>query len=168
MNIRIRRETAADVEQIHRVTEAAFREAPHTDHNEQFVVKALRENEALAVSLVAELDGKIVGHVAISPVRISDGATNWYGLGPISVLPQHQGIGVGSRLMETSLAEIAACGASGCVLLGDPGYYSRFGFRVVNGLVFPGAPKEYFQAVSFGADFAQGEVIYDEAFTARA
>ncbi|MCC5808987.1 MAG: N-acetyltransferase [Ectothiorhodospiraceae bacterium] len=167
MDIQIRSETPDDAEAIHHVTELAFRDAPHTDHTEQFIVKALRESGVLAVSLVAVDDGKIIGHVAVSPVSISDGAAGWYGLGPISVLPRYQGKGVGSRLMEKALSDIEAGGASGCVVLGDPGYYGRFGFKVVEGLVLSGVPPEYFQAVSFGAGFAQGEVSYHEAFSAQ-
>lgn len=168
MNLKIRTETSADVEQIHSVTELAFQNAPHTDHTEQFIVQALRKSDALTISLVAEADGEIIGHVAISPVRISDGAAHWFGLGPMSVLPayQGQGQGVGSQLMKQALANLEAKGASGCVVLGDPHYYGRFGFKVVEGLVFPGVPAEYFQAVSFGVAFPQGEVTYHDAFSA--
>src|SRR5690606_39869862 len=82
-------------------------------------------------SKVAESDGEIIGHVAISPVRISDSADGWFGLGPISVLPEFQGQGVGSQLMKSALDELEARGAAGCVVLGEPGYYGRFGFKVV-------------------------------------
>jgi len=167
LNIQIRNETSDDVEQIHQVTELVFLDAPHTDYTEQFIVKALRKSDALVVSLVAEADWEIIGHVAVSPVNISDGATNWYGLGPISVLPDHQGKGVGTQLMKNVLADIESKGASGCVVLGDPGYYGCFGFKAVKGLFFPGDPSEYFHAVSFDAGFAQGEVTYHDAFSAQ-
>ncbi|MGB4075433.1 GNAT family N-acetyltransferase [Pseudomonas sp.] len=168
MNITLRNESPADIEQIHSVTEQAFLDAPHTDHTEQFIVKALRDAGALTVSLVAEHASAVIGHVAISPVRIGDGAANWYGLGPISVLPAYQDKGVGAQLMEAALAAVAAKGAAGCVVLGDPGYYSRFGFTVVDGLVLPGVPAEYFQALAFTGGFAQGEVSYHQAFSAQA
>ncbi len=103
----LRNESPADIEQIHAVTEQAFLNAPHTEHTEhteQFIVKALRDAGALTVSLVAEHGARVIGHVAISPVSISDGAANWYGLGPISVLPAYQGKGVGAQLMEAALA----------------------------------------------------------------
>lgn len=167
MDIEIRNESASDVAHIHRVTEQAFLNALHTDHTEQFIVQALRKSEALTISHVAEVSGKIVGHVAISPVKISDGATGWFGLGPISVLPEFQGRGAGSKLMESSLAALEAIGAAGCVVLGDPDYYGRFGFKVVEGLVFPGAPAEYFQALSFNDKFPCGEVSYHEAFSVQ-
>lgn len=165
--MKIRKERTGDAERIHDVTARAFQDVPHTDHTEQFIVKALRQVGALSVSLVAEEGGEIVGHVAISPVDISDGSTGWYGLGPVSVLPEHQRGGIGSRLVETALAELEQRGASGCVVLGDPAYYRRFGFRVVDGLVLPGVPVEYFQALSFNGNLAQGEVAYHEAFSAQ-
>ncbi len=80
MEICIRNETPNDAAAIEAVTAAAFLEAPHTSHTEQFIVAALRAAGALSVSLVAEAEGAVVGHVAVSPVTISDGAIGWYGL----------------------------------------------------------------------------------------
>lgn len=167
LDVKIRNENKGDFEPIHRVTVLAFRDAPHTDHTEQFIVKALRRADALFLSQVAESDGEVIGHVAISPVNVSDGSANWFGLGPISVLPEYQGKGFGSKLMQNALADLSEKGAAGCVVLGDPSYYGRFGFKVVGGLVFPGVPVEYFQALSFGGVFPQGEVAYHEAFSAQ-
>jgi putative acetyltransferase len=92
---------------------------------------------------------------------------DWFGLGPISVLPQFQGRGVGSRLMETALAALREEGAAGCVVLGEPAYYGRFGFRCEPQLVFPDAPAEYFQALPFGPTLPRGVVAYHEGFGAR-
>jgi putative acetyltransferase len=167
MSIRIRKEAPADVAVIEAVTVAAFQDAAHTDHTEQFVVNALRKSGQLSVSLVADDDGAIIGHVAVSPVTISDGAAGWYGLGPISVAPEHQRQGVGALLMEQALAELSGLGASGCVVLGDPGYYSRFGFKAEPSLVLPGVPPEYFQAISFTGSLPSGDVSYHESFAAQ-
>ncbi|GIU43563.1 GNAT family N-acetyltransferase [Shewanella algidipiscicola] len=167
MNIQISHESPADAAKIHQLTEQAFLNAPHTDHTEQFIVDALRRAGMLTISLVAKADGEIIGHVAISPVTLSNGATHWYGLGPISVLPEFQGQGVGSRLMNHSLAALELMAASGCVVLGDPSFYCRFGFKVVDGLTLPGVPAEYFQALSFKGTFPHGEVSYHEAFSAQ-
>jgi putative acetyltransferase len=167
LNIQIRNERQGDVEQIHRVTELAFRDVPHTDHTEQFIVQALRRSRMLTVSLVAESNDEVIGHVALSPVTVSDDSASWYGMGPVSVLPEYQGKGVGSKLVNSALTELKAKGAGGCVVLGDPNYYHRFGFKVVEGLAFPGVSSEYFQALSFGDSFPQGEVAYHEAFSAR-
>ncbi|MCA8864778.1 N-acetyltransferase [Halomonas sp. SBBP1] len=167
LNIEVSNEKTGDDARIHQVTEQAFLSAPHTDHTEHFIVDALRRAGAQAISQVAKADGEIIGHVAISPVTLSDGATGWFGLGPISVLPEYQGLGIGSKLVQSSLAALEAMGASGCVVLGDPGYYGRFGFKVVDGLVFPGVPAEYFQALSFSDQFPKGDVSYHEAFSAQ-
>ena len=166
MTLVIRPETPADCATIARLTAAAFRHAPHSSHTEQFIVDALRRAGQLSVSLVAQNGDEIVGHVAVSPVSISSGATGWYGLGPISVLPARQGRGIGSRLMESALAELRRLGAAGCVVLGDPAYYRRFGFAARPALVLPGVPPEYFQAMSFEGSRPVGRVGYDEAFNA--
>ncbi len=167
MNIQIREESAGDAAQIHWVTEQAFVNVPHTEHTEQFIVKALRNSGALTISQVAVKNREIIAHVAISPVTISNGASSWFGLGPISVLPELQGQGIGLKLMSSSLSALKAMGAAGCVVLGDPGYYGRFGFKIVDGLVYPGVPAEYFQALSFDGRFPHGEVAYHEAFSAQ-
>jgi len=120
----------------------------------------------LTLSLVAVDGDTIVGHVAISPVTISSGAAGWYGLGPISVLPNRQRQGIGSMLMTTALAELRRLGAFGCVVLGDPEYYGRFGFKAHPGLDLPSVPREHFLAVSFGIEIPAGTVRYDEAFDA--
>lgn len=167
LDIQISNESTDDAVRIHEVTAKTFLNAPHADHTEQFIVDALRRHGALTISQVAKVGGEIIGHVAISPVNLSSGATGWFGLGPISVLPEYQRRGVGSKLMKSSLVALEAMGASGCVLLGDPDYYGRFGFKAVEGLVYPGVPAEYFQALSFSGEFPQGEVSYHEAFSAQ-
>ncbi len=167
MDLRIRAETSADLPQIEAVTIAAFLKAPHTSHTEQHIVNALRAAGKLSISLVAEIDGAVIGHVAISPVSISDGATGWFGLGPISVLPAYQRRGIGSRLMHEALRALRERGASGCVVLGEPEYYGRFGFQADPALVLPGVSPEYFQAISFDASRPRGTVSYHEAFDAQ-
>src|SRR5579863_8571960 len=129
ISVEIRAETPADLSAIEAVTIAAFLNAPHTSHTEQFIVSSLREAGKLTLSLVADAQGTLVGHVALSPVSLSDGTPGWFGLGPISVLPEHQRGGVGSRLMREALRRLREQGAAGCVLLGDPKFYSRFGFK---------------------------------------
>lgn len=167
MEFVIRQESPSDIEVIHTLTAAAFLNAPHTGHTEQFIVDALRKAGVLSISLVAEQAGTVVGHVAVSPVSISDGSANWYGLGPISVSPELQRQGIGSLLMRAALRLLQERSAAGCVLLGDPAYYSRFGFKPESSLVYPGVPSKYFQAITFGAPFPHGVVAYHEAFNAR-
>lgn len=164
----IRKERVGDVPRIHQLTRDAFLNAPHTDHTEQFIVDALRSAGALSISLVAERAGEVLGHVAVSPVTISDGTTGWFGLGPVSVAPAEQGAGIGSALMQAALAELKQLGARGCVLLGAPAFYRRFGFRPAAPLVLTDVPPEYFQTVLFAGELSQGEVSYHPAFAARA
>ncbi|GJL66738.1 MAG: N-acetyltransferase [Nitrospirales bacterium] len=168
MSVTIRRELQSDVPAIDALIVAAFLHAPNTSHTEQFIVKALREAAHLSVSLVAEDKGDLVGHVAVSPVSISDGTRHWYGLGPISVKPKWQRQGVGSALMEQALTELRKLCAAGCVVLGEPQYYGCFGFKAERELVLPEVPPDYFQALSFGARVPTGRVAYNEAFHARA
>lgn len=163
----IRQESPTDAAAIHAVTAAAFLDAPHTAHTEQFIVDALREAGALTISLVAEQGGDVVGHVALSPVSISDGSTGWFGLGPVSVKPELQGKGIGSRLMQVAIQSLRERGAAGCVLVGDPSYYSRFGFKPESSMVLPDVPPEYFQALPFGPSVPRGVVTFHEAFSAR-
>lgn len=164
MDPEIRNETDGDVHAIEAVTVSAFLNAPHTSHTEHLIVNALRNAGQLTVSLVAETEGTIIGHVAVSPVAISDGSRDWFGLGPISVAPEYQRRGIGSRLMCEALRVLRERGAAGCVLLGEPAYYSRFGFEADPGLTLPRVPAEYFQSVSFSANRPRGIVTYDSAF----
>lgn len=167
MIVEIRSETAADARKIEAVTIAAFLSAPHTSHTEHYIVTALRRAGALAFSLVAEADGTVIGHVALSPVSIRDATSGWFGLGPVSVLPQHQRRGVGSKLVREALRILSERGASGCVVLGEPGYYGRFGFKADPYLVLPGVPPQFFQAIAFDSSQPRGIVTYHEAFEAR-
>jgi len=168
LSTHIRLETPKDHQGIHEVTVAAFLDAPHTDHTEQFIVKSLRDSGELRISLVAENSTGIIGHVALSAVAISDGSIGWYGLGPLSVLPKEQGKGIGSNLMLAALEELRNLKASGCVLLGDPDYYHRFGFNAIDGLVFTGVQAEYFQALLFQGAYPKGMVTYHNSFSSQA
>lgn len=164
----IRPEAPSDAAAIETVTAAAFLEAPHTSHTEQFIVAALRTAGALSISLVAEVDGAVIGHVAVSSVTISDGSVDWFGLGPISVLPAWQRQGVGSALMRAALQALSELGAAGCVVVGEPAYYGRFGFKTEPGLVYPEIPPEYFMAIPFDkTPVPQGDVAYHAGFHAQ-
>jgi putative acetyltransferase len=165
MLITIRPELPDDAAAIHAVVRAAFDAAPRSSGTEPFIVDALREAGALTISLVADEGGHIVGHVAVSPVTI-DGAAGWLGLGPISVSPERQRQGIGSSLMRAALDALRAQGALGCVLLGEPDYYGRFGFEAAAPLVLPGVPPEYFLAIVFSGAKPAGVVRYHDGFEA--
>ncbi len=166
MNIIIRKETGSDAEAISEVTKAAFENHPSSRQTEVFIIKTLRAAKALTVSLVAETGKKVVGHIAFSPVTVSDGTPDWYGVGPVSVLPEFQRQGIGKSLMHAGLSALKALGAKGCMLVGDPGYYERFGFRNLPDLVLEGVPQQYFLALPFEGNKARGTVIFHEDFHA--
>ncbi len=162
----IRSETDADVNAITDVTIAAFKTLEISDHTEQFIIEALRAAKALTVSLVAEVDGRIVGHIAFSPVTISDGSRNWYGLGPVSVLPAYQRQGIGKALIREGLSRLKDMNADGCCLVGHPEYYRKFGFKNMSGLVLVGVPQEVFFVLSFSGHIPQGIVTFHDGFKA--
>ncbi|MDX9843663.1 MAG: N-acetyltransferase [Aquabacterium sp.] len=167
-SLTIRDETDADVSAITAVTIAAFQPLEISNHTEQFVVAALRAAGALSVSLVAEVAGQVVGHIAFSPITLSDGSPHWYGLGPVSVLPAYQRQGIGKALIHEGLARLKAMHAQGCCLVGHPGYYTRFGFQNVPGLVLEGVPPEVFFTFPLSAHVPQGRVSFHPAFLATA
>ena len=162
----IRSETDADVNAITEITVAAFKTLEISNHTEQFIIAALRAAKALTISLVAEIDGRVIGHIAFSPVTISDGTRNWYGLGPVSVLPAYQRQGVGKALIREGLARLKAMNAQGCCLVGHPDYYRKFGFINMPGLVLEGVPQEVFFALPFDGHAPQGTVVFHEALKA--
>ena len=163
----IRNETKSDIKGISEITIAAFENHPHSNPTEQFIISALRTANALAVPLVAEIEGRVVGHVAFSPVTISDHSCDWYGLGPVSVLPEYQKQGIGKSLIREGLSLLKVLGSKGCVLVGDPKYYERFGFRNIPGLIHDGIPQEVFLALPFDNKIAQGTVLFHEGFLAN-
>lgn len=181
----IRPETPADNDAISALTTAAFANAPHSSGTEAAIITRLRSDRDLTLSLLTEQSGEIIGHAAFSPIQIAhiaqDGpapspasaltspdtpdASHWFGLGPISVHPDFQNQGVGSALIHHGLDQLRARAAQGCVVLGNPDYYTRFGFRAVPTLVYPGPPPEYFMALALtDAPIPQGRVIYAPAF----
>jgi putative acetyltransferase len=156
----------ADAAVITEVTVAAFETMEISSHTEQFVIEALRAAKALTLSLVAEVDGRVVGHIAFSPVTISDGTRNWYGLGPVSVLPEYQRQGIGKALIREGLSRLKDMNAQGCCLVGHPDYYRKFGFKNMPGLVHEGVPQEVFFALSFDGHTPQGTVTFHYGFKA--
>ena len=163
----IRKEADADVEAITEVTIAAFKTLPISNQTEQFIIKALRAAGVLTISLVAEVKGQIVGHIAFSPVKITDGTKDWYGLGPVSVLPECQKNGIGKSLVKEGLSLLKELAGQGCALVGDPNYYKRFGFKNYPELIHEGVPQEVFLALPFTEKVPQGTFIFHEGFLAN-
>lgn len=162
----IREEIQSDIEAISDITKAAFENHPYSKNTEQFIINGLRKDNALTVSLVAEIDGKLVGHIAFSPVTFTDGSPDWYGLGPVSVAPEYQKQGIRTRLVNEGIGILKEWGAKGVCLVGDPKFYERFGFRSPDGLKHEGVPAENFLALSFCDRIPTGVVHFHDAFSA--
>jgi putative acetyltransferase len=162
----IRPERHEDVDAIRAVTISAFKDMPHSSQTEAAIVDALRTAGAMTISLVAIQDGEVVGHVAFSPVILNGEANGWYGLGPVSVRPDRQRTGIGRALIVEGLGRLRSLDAQGCVVLGDPGYYGRFGFVSDPGLRYGDVPPAYLQRMVFRGDAPKGEVAFHPGFDA--
>lgn len=160
----IREEGPDDIEAIHDLVRRAFAGFPGEGRLESRIVDTLRADHALAVSLVADIDGRIAGHIAFSPARPSRDGDRWYVLGPVAVEPSDQGHGVGGALVRAGLRLLEEREADGCVVLGDPKYYARFGFRPDRLLTLPASPPGAFQALRFTDAASAGEVVLHPAF----
>ncbi len=149
-DILIRPERPSDYAAIYDITKRAFAPMPYAAGDEQELIGKLRDAEALALSLVAEKDGAVVGQVTFSPAFAADGSPGWYALGPVSVEPELKHQGIGSQLIRAGISWLKERQAAGCVLVGNPAYYSRFGFRLFPDLSPEGEPPEYFQILPLG------------------
>lgn len=160
----IRPERPGDAAAISELTTAAFKGTTHGSGTEALIVERLRRANVLTVSLVAVETEDIVGHVACSPVTIGADSGNWYGLGPVSVRPAWQRLGIGQRLIQAALQNLHSLGAAGCVLLGDPAYYRRFGFVSDPALTYRGTRTRYLQRLLLGGSPATGDVSFHPSF----
>lgn len=160
----VRPETNRDFDGIREVNIVAFQDHPYSQQTEHLIVEALRAADALELSLVAELDGEVAGHIAFSAADIGGSSTGWFLLGPVAVRPARQGEGIGRALVETGLEALRSRGACGCVLVGDPAFYGRFGFRQYPGVAWPGVPDENVLCLLMSGDMLSGEVVHHPAF----
>ena len=160
----IRAEQTSDIDAIRRVVTAAFAGVVQSNQKESLLVDQLREHGALIVSLVAHIKGHVVGHIAFSPVTVDGILCDWFGLGPLAVLPVYQRRGFGSRLVDAGLRSLRAIGAKGCVVLGEPDYYGRFSFAARDELILENVPAPFFLAQSFIGEYPCGKVLYHRAF----
>jgi putative acetyltransferase len=162
--MKIRSEIPADQEQIRSLTLAAFAGARFGNCGEERIIERLRKADALTLSLVCQEGNDVVGHVAFSPVALNAQHCGWFGLGPISVAPARQGTGIGGALIREGLRRLRALEARGCVLVGDPGYYNRFGFRALPRLTYDGVPPEVFLGLCLSGEAPEGQVTFHTAF----
>jgi putative acetyltransferase len=163
-NTIIRLEKADDIDAIYSLTKRAFVEMWYSGGNEQTIIDELRRSGALSISLVAEHAGNIVGHIAFSPVRAEDQSKGWYTLGSISVEPEFQRKGIGRQLIEDGTRRLQSLHAAGCILIGDPSFYSRFGFVRHPELCPLNEPAEFFMILSLDGKMPKGVMAFDDAF----
>ncbi|MBO6520543.1 MAG: N-acetyltransferase [Rhodospirillales bacterium] len=160
----IRDEIAGDAAAISAVVENAFAGTVYSDGTEPAIVAGLRDAGAMTLSLVADVDGEVAGHIAFSPVTVAGAAGDWLGLGPLAVDPARQRQGIGTALVEAGLVRLRTRGHGGCVVFGDPAYYRRFGFAPARSMTLKGAPAGYFMILPFGTAIPAGEVRFHDAF----
>lgn len=161
----IRNETASDAFAIRTVVTTAMKLLPESTGTEADIVERLRADDALSLSLVAEDRGDVVGYLAVSSARI--GAVSGWGLiGPVAVLPFWHSQGIGGALVAEAILRLRVS-CKGAVLFGDPGYYSRFGFRAFPDLRLGDCPTQFVQALPFTTIEPEGEVIHHSAFGLR-
>jgi putative acetyltransferase len=160
----IRLEEANDADAIRHITQQAFAGAERSSGTEGATIDGLRAAGTLTLSLVAEEDREIVGHVAFSPVTVDGRDVGWFGLGPVSVKPGFQRFGTGSRLISEGLARLRSDEAKGCVVLGEPAFYQRFGFNADPSLTLEGVTPEYFMVLPFIGSSPSGHAMYQPAF----
>ena len=166
--VKIRAEGAGDIAGIRAVHVAAFADEPYSQQTEHLIVDELRAAGALRVSLVAECEARVVGHIAFSPVMIDGVDLRWYALGPVGVLPPMQRQGIGSRLVRAGLDHLRRFGAEGCVLVGESAYYERFGFRQCDELTMDGFPGEVQLCLALQGSEPRGRVEHHPAFSVQA
>ena len=142
--LRIVPEQPGDEAAIYAVERAAFGRPGEAD-----LVDALRAQGAVTLSLVARLEGEVVGHVLFSPLNFEPplAAVKGAGLGPVAVAPDHQGRGIGAELIRRGLETLRLAGYDLVALLGSPAYYARFGFRPAQlwgaHCKFPAPPEDF-------------------------
>ena len=161
---KVRHEKSEDWAEISELTRRAFEPMEYSNGDEQEMINALRSSGRLALSLVVEYRGSLVGHVAFSKGVCVSSPTDWYALGPISVEPKFQKRGIGTALIEAGLSQLKSIRSLRCVLVGDPNYYQRFGFVLAPKFSPPRQPAEYFMMQMFGKDEAPSGLDFDPAF----
>lgn len=169
--MRIRPETPADHAAIRQINIDAFAAHPFSRQTEHLIVEALRQDGALAISLVAENDGagadeSVSGHIAFSKALISGRDLGWYLLGPVAVRPALHGRGIGSALVRAGLEALRGLGAQGCALVGAPAFYTRLGFTQAKRLAYPGVPAEYVLCLPLAGQEPEGDIGHHPAFEA--
>ncbi len=174
MTITIRQEEPKDYAAVSRVIKTAFAREDMSNHDEQDLVKRLRQSEQFIpqLSLVAEVEGNVVGHILLSPViiRNSEESFESLALAPLSVLPQFQRKGIGTKLIQEAHHRAKQLDYQSVVVLGHNEYYSKFGYQAADrfGITFPfDVPKENCMAIELmegSLNDVRGMVEYPKEF----
>jgi putative acetyltransferase len=160
----IRDERTGDEHEVDQIISTAFANHHHSDQREGWIVKRLRAGNALTMSLVADENGRLVGHLAFSAVQIDGASAGWHGLGPVAIWPEWQRQGIGSALIRAGLERLRDLSSNGCVVLGEPKFYERFGFLTDSRLRLEGVSPEFFLVLPFYNVIPAGRVDYHPAF----
>ncbi|MEG2812939.1 MAG: N-acetyltransferase [Clostridium sp.] len=174
MDIIIRQEEEKDYKDVESLIEEAFRNEEYSDHREHLLVNRLRKGDAFIkeLSLVAECEGVILGHIMLTKINIKgeSGSVEALALAPVSVIPSHQRKGIGSRLIKESIRIAKNLNYDSIILLGHPEYYPRFGFNKASDYeIYPPfeVPDECFMALELNEnslDRVNGTVVYSKEF----
>ncbi len=160
----IRAEKKQDSDAIGTVIKNAFAGRDYSTNNEDEFIDALRMAGALSVALVAERDSEVAGYIAFSPITIDEKDVRWFCMALLSVSPNLQKQGIGTQLVKAGLDELKQLGGVGCVLLGDPGYYGRFGFAAREELTLEGAPPRILFGFPFRGECATRKCAISPSF----
>ncbi|KAG5369966.1 putative N-acetyltransferase YhbS [Yarrowia sp. C11] len=169
VDVKISPELPWHKDDISNVIKSAFAKLAISNHQEQEIVHDLRVTGALTASWVA-IDNntqQVVGTIFLSEIKVNGQTQSpkWYGIGPIAVLPDFQGNGIGAKLMHTAIEHCRdQLDAGGVVLLGNPEFYKQFEFVPRRDLSLMGVPSQYFQVRKFRGEWPSGQVTYDDAF----
>jgi putative acetyltransferase len=161
--ISLRLESAADAPQIRKLLEASF-----PGHDEAGLVDNLRRQGDMVLSLVAEADALVIGHVLFSRVTVEGepGSSPALALAPLAVHPDYQHQGIGTRLVREGHACLAEMGETLSIVVGEPAYYSRFGYNHRRAARFESKYQSpYLMALSFGPAPWEGRLVYPRAFS---
>lgn len=142
----------------------AFSGHPHSVQNEYEIVEKLRSSHSL-ITEITDYDGDLLtGYCAFSPLLLNGKPAKWAGAGPLAVLPGYQNKGMGTALMQEGIRKLQSLGYEGCVLVGDPVFYSRFGFMPHQDMILENIPAEYFLVLSFSGIIPKAKVAFHPAF----
>jgi predicted N-acetyltransferase YhbS len=174
MGIILSTEKPEDYKEVINLTDLAFKDMPFSNHKEGELVRKLRKSHNFVeeLSIVAKLDGKIIGHILFTKLYIKDGEKSYetLELAPVSVLPEHQQKGIGSQLVNEGLKRAKGMGFKSVMVVGHPDYYPRFGFQkaekynIKSSIDVPADVFMVMELIKNGLKDVKGTLIYPDEF----